>query len=664
MCGIAGCYRATGAISREWLETATQVLHHRGPDGQGTWLSPRGDCGLAHTRLSIIDLAAGAQPMVSHDGRYAITFNGEIYNYRQLRSELLERGHHFRTHSDTEVILEAYRCWGPAAPEHFHGMFAFAIYDTIAETLFAARDRTGIKPFYYASLPDQGWVFASEIKALLQAPEIPRRLNSRALVDFLALGYPLAPHTMFADIFELPPGMTITWSGASMRIDRYWQWKRTCEGATADRSLDERMEQTLEVLRHSLSEHLVADVPVAALLSGGIDSTLSAAILAKELGAKIDVFHVRFPFRGYDESPYARQVAEWLQLPYHEVTVAEAPPEIEEVENIFGMFDQPFGDSSALPTYLVCREISRHVKVALGGDGADEMFGGYPRFRFCDLASSLGQAPRAALAAVGHALPLTRAASPSFSRKLGRVYRAATAKGTDRLFRLSGYAYPDDVIAQLSPGVTRGLEGYRPTLLPPCASVPTQGSIAPSRSSKAPRRDVDGLCFRDSTIHWTLPGDYLRKVDVMSSAHGLEVRVPYLGEEVLTHAATLARRDLYNRSSQKILLRRLAATRLPPQVAKKKKTGFEIPLDAWLGDQGRRAVAEKLRDPAAAIHRLFTPATVAPLADAFVHQQWDHAVSSRFNLYQRVYLLWTLQSWLQRWNVAIPDGHTHVTSTS
>lgn len=641
MCGIAGYYGTRLNITPAELESMTAVLHHRGPDGRGTWTSPHHDCGLAHTRLSIIDLAAGQQPMLSHDGRYAITFNGEIYNHQSLRHELQKLGHTFQTKSDTEVILEAYRRWGKSAPEHFHGMFAFAIYDTQSRTLFGARDRTGIKPFYYAPHPRGGWLFASEMKAILLSPEIPRRLNLQALVDFLALGYPIAPKTMFADIQELPPGSTISLDSESIHITHYWQWQRSVPKEQSPTTPEEAADQALDVLKDSLSEHLVSDVPVAALLSGGIDSTLIAAILANELGVSLDVFHVRFPFRGYDESPYAQQVARSLNLPYHEVTVDQAPPNIDEVESIFGLFDQPFGDSSALPSYFVFREIRQHVKVALGGDGADEMFGGYPRFGFCDLANSLGNLPNIALDSFGLAIPFTRIANRGLSRKFTRIYKAARAQGTDRLFRLSGYAYPDDVIASLSQPACLGLSNYRPTLLPP--GLPD-----------ALNTPVDGLCFRDSTIQWTLPADYLRKVDVMSSAHGLEVRVPYLGEKVLQFASSLQKSLLYNRKTQKILLRKLAASRLPTSVVQKKKTGFEIPLDAWLGPEGRQAVADKLLAPDAPIRQLFKTNTIEPLVHSFVSQKWDQASASRFNVYQRVYLLWTLHCWMRNWNVSLP----------
>lgn len=632
MCGISGFY--SPAVSQDpesMLRAMTDSIRHRGPDGQAIWLNSKKSVGLGHARLSIIDLEGGKQPMESIDGRHVIVFNGEIYNYQSIRHQLEALGHQFRTNSDTEVLLEAYKRWGAASLNRFRGMFAFAIYDRVDHLLFLARDRTGIKPLYYYQGP-LGLYFASEMKSILTVTDIPRRLNYRALADYLVLGYPLLPDTLFSAIQELAPGTWLQSSPAGISSGRFWKWQRE----PAFLGEEEALTQTEEAITQSLREHLIADVPVGALLSGGIDSSLLVAMLVKVLDQDIQTFTVGFSDAGYDESPYARRVAKHLGTRHHEILLDTASCDLSLVDEILCQFDQPFGDSSAIPTFLICREIRKFVKVVIGGDGGDEMFGGYERFRHADLAKRVGALPGWCLKAYRQSARGLRRLVPNTYRRGDRFMRAAGARNQERLVALSCYTFPEDLSQILLPAVSRAIGNHKPAFCPADEML-----------------DPGGGEFIDCTIRFVLPGDYLRKVDTMSSAHGLEVRVPLLGEHVLDCSARIEEHLKYSSRGTKKLLRKLAHRFLPREIATKPKAGFSIPLDSWLGRRGREQIMDMLDSPGARVRQLICPYYVQSLLTGFVNQEWDRSGRSRYNLYQQVYLLWSLEKWLNRWQPSL-----------
>ena len=630
MCGICGFFDISERYDApSVLSAMTASLAHRGPDGMGTWLSPERNVGLGHTRLAIIDIAGGRQPIHSSDGQFVIVYNGELYNFRSLRKELEGLGHHFRTSSDTEVLLEAYVRWGPACLHRFHGMFALAIYDTKARELFLARDRTGIKPLYYHPGPS-GFLFGSEIKAILQVPGVPRRLNYQAFADFVVLGYPLAPKTMFLDLSELEPGTWLRVSRRGIEKRRFWSWRQLSDGIGEAAALD----QTQAALTESLREHLVSDVPIGVLLSGGIDSSLLVAFLAKMLREDLETFTVSFAEAGYDESQYASLVARSLGVRHQQIVLGPQLADISLIEEILDQFDQPFADSSAIPTYFICKQIRKSAKVAIGGDGGDEMFGGYRRFSHADMAKLVGTLPRPFLKASGTALGGVSGIVPHLSRMGKRFLRSAASRDEGRLIALSCYTFPDQLPEVIEPAVMKTIGKYVPSL-----SLNGNRTINPG-----------GKEFVDSTVRYALPGDYLRKVDVMSSAHGLEVRVPFLGEHVLECAAKIPVHLKYSRSRNKIILRKLAGKYLPKAVVEKPKGGFALPLDTWLGRNGREEVRSILISRNAGIRDLVRPEYSEPLLSGFVDQNWNASRQSRFNTYQQVYMLWSLERWLARWN--------------
>lgn len=479
MCGICGFFNISNRHQAPTiLSTMTAGLAHRGPDGLGTWLSSEMDVGLGHTRLAIIDLAGGRQPIQSVDGRFIIVFNGELYNYRSLRKELESMGHQFRTSSDTEVLLGAYVRWGPACLERFRGMFALAIYDTQACDLFLARDRTGIKPLYYHSGPS-GFFFGSELKSILRVSEIPRRMDYQACGDFLVLGYPLAPKTMFSDLSELEPGTWLRVSREAIEKRRYWSWTQLPGKLEESAAL----ELTQTALTESLREHLVSDVPIGIFLSGGIDSSLLVAFLAKFLGEDVETFTVSFAEAAYDESPFAEVVARSLGVRNRKIVLDPQLADISVVDDILDQFDQPFGDSSAIPTYFICREIRKSVKVAIGGDGGDEMFGGYARFSHADMAKLAGTLPDIFLNASGAVLARIAGIAPDLSRKGKRFIRSATSRDEGRLLALSCYNFPDELAEIVEPAVMETIGGYVPSL-----SLNGHGTINPGGRTLGNRR--------------------------------------------------------------------------------------------------------------------------------------------------------------------------------
>lgn len=633
MCGICGFYdigNRTDPLSV--LLAMTACLAHRGPDGTGTWLSPEMDVGLGHTRLAIIDLAGGRQPIQSVDGRFVIVFNGELYNFRSLRKELEDLGHHFRTYSDTEVLLEAYIRWGPACLQRFRGMFALAIYDTQKHEVFLARDRTGIKPLYYYFGPS-GFFFGSELKAILRVPDVPRRLNYQALEDFLVLGYPLAPKTMFLDAFELEPGTSLRVSRRGIEKKRFWSWHQI--PATLGES--GALEQTQSALTESLREHLVSDVPIGVLLSGGIDSSLLVALLAKVLREDVETFTVSFTEAAYDESPFAEVVARTLGVRHRKIVLNPRLADISLIEDILVQFDQPFADSSAIPTYFICKEIRKSAKVAIGGDGGDEMFGGYRRFSHADLAKLAGTLPSAFLRATGAALGGIGGIVPHLSRIGKRFIRSAASRDEGRFLALSCYTFPDELPEMIKPAVMKTIGNYVPSM-----SLNGHGTSNPG-----------GKEFVDSTVRYVLPGDYLRKVDVMSAAHGLEVRVPFLGEHVLECAAKIPMHLKYSLKKNKIILRKLAEKYLPKAIVEKPKGGFGIPLDSWLGRNGREEVRSLLNSRNTGIRDVIRQEYSDQLLSEFVDQTLNESRRSRYNTYQQVYMLWSLERWLARWKPSL-----------
>jgi asparagine synthase (glutamine-hydrolysing) len=605
MCGIVGIASADPVSSPEVLAAMRDTLRHRGPDDEGLWWSPDRRLGLGHRRLAILDLSpTGHQPMADPTGRLRISYNGELYNHIDLRGELEGKGHRFRGTSDTEVVLAAYGEWGPECLARFDGMFAFALHDAAASRLFLARDRVGEKPLFYRHA-ERRLVFASELKALLADPAVPRRLNLESLDHFLAYGYVPGERCILRGVRKLPAAHALVYEpqADSLRVWRYWRLpapppavsEDTREGTNGGGSCEHALVDELEaLLADSVRRRLVADVPVGVLLSGGIDSSLVAAAAARHSPGRVRTFTVTFPDDpDHDEGPRARLVARHLGTEHTEIP--SEPASLDLLPALARQFDEPMADHSLIPTYLVSRAIRRHMKVALGGDGGDELFGGYPHYGWLAGVEKMKRfMPRGLRSLLG-----------SSARRL----RLGT-RGRNHLLALGG-----DRAAAIA-HVNLYFDAHtRRRLL-----APLQRGLRPGAMS--PEQWRAGLCAPGMTLlqqatrvdlQTTLVDGYLVKVDRASMLSSLEVRCPWLSHPLVEFAFGRVPDDLkVGRRGRKILPRRLAARLLPSGLDLERKQGLTMPLDRWLRTGGAAGLEAVLRE---ADPSLFDPRVIGELLD-------------------------------------------------
>ena len=549
MCGIAGMASRTGAVDPERLRAMSATLVHRGPDSDGELLD--GPVGLTARRLSIIDLEGGDQPIANEDGTVHVVQNGELYNFRELRAELEQAGHRFSTRSDTEVLVHLYEEHGEGFAQRLRGMFAVAIWDSRRRRLVVARDRFGIKPLYYRDESGE-LMFASELRAF------PRgEVDPDALEAFLAFNSVPAPFSIFAGTHKLPAGHLLVWQDGETRVERY---ARTVPGEVRDEDSAELAEELRARLRDSVRAHLIADVPVGVLLSGGVDSSLLAALAAQESGDAVHTFSIGFEERSFDELDDARSVASMYGTRHEELTLR--PDAALLLPRLAETFDEPFADSSALPTYLVSELAARHVKVALSGEGGDELFGGYYTYAADLLALRVGRFAPGIRRLVERLPSSSRRAS--FDYKAKRFVRGAALPPLERHHAWKEIFSPD-VRAEL----TGRPSGYDPVDLLRARFEETEGAELLTRL-----QNVD--------LGTYLVDDLLVKTDRASMAHSLEARVPYLDPVVAGLAQSLPTRLKVRGLRKKVLLRKAAAPLLPRRIVYGRKRGFSIPAAAWL----------------------------------------------------------------------------------
>jgi asparagine synthase (glutamine-hydrolysing) len=561
MCGIAGYLNLDGhqPADRARLERMTRSLVHRGPDEEGYYLA--GSVALGIRRLRVIDLEGGKQPITNEDGTVWVVFNGEIYNFLDLRREL-EPHHQFLTRSDTEVIVHLYEEQGVRCVESLRGMFAFALWDARARRLLLARDHMGKKPLYYARTPQALW-FGSEIKAILAGSDIGREMDPAALDDYLALGYIPGPRSIFAEVRKLPPGSMLQVEGGTEAVRRYWRLDWTPSGQHGT-------EEALTGLRHRLQEAVdrrtIADVPLGAFLSGGIDSTAVVWMMAQATREPVKTFSIGFETPGFNELPYAREVARAFGTEHYEEVVK--PDALSLLPELVKTFDEPFGDSSAIPTYLVSRLARQHVTVALSGDGGDEVFAGYDRYwkmralnRMRGLL--LGAAGTRGMSQVIRALPIIGRRARRISDALGR----AAYPELERYVAMVGLYSPD-----LRAAILNSSGEATPAQRIPSA---LERAWADARSLDPIRR------YQAVDTDTYLPDDILVKVDRASMAVSLEVRAPLLDHALVQYVAALPTRLKFRRGKGKWILRRLLEGHVPTSVLTRPKHGFSVPLGSW-----------------------------------------------------------------------------------
>jgi asparagine synthase (glutamine-hydrolysing) len=567
MCGIVGAV-SRDPVDRKLVEQMRDRLAHRGPDAVGLWSTEDRRVCLGHRRLSIVDLSAEAnQPFVSSDGRFVVMNNGEIYNFRALRDELSAQGVVFRTSSDTEVLVEAFRCWGADCLARFSGMFAFAIWDTDRGTLFCARDRAGEKPFHYAVV-DGTFVFASELKSLLLWPGFRRELDYTALVDFLSFGFVADPKTIWAAARKLPPAhlLTVQLGADGPEVSEpapYWDLE-----FDPDRSVEDWGSELRATLEFAADEMSYADVPVGTFLSGGVDSSSVTAALTRA-GRSVKTFTVGFEEQDYDERPWARQVARLCNTEHTERLVR--PDDVDSVfrEKILWHYDEPFNDFSYLPTFYVCREARRSITVALSGDGGDETFAGYGKYRRLAIRAGLERAltrPVTQLVASG-AQSMLRADN-AWRERLGHYKETAP----ELLLSMLTTVLPLDALQRVARGpLAAALRDYRP-----------MDAIRPLLQAAPPERVGLVNAMRYLDLKLTLAGGILTKVDRASMAVSLEVRPVYLHRDILSLAGRVPPELLVDRRETKRVLKSSLRSWLPASVLDRQKMGFAMPLGRWL----------------------------------------------------------------------------------
>ena len=596
MCGIAGFAGslADRPDAAERLRRMCDAIRHRGPDDSGYHVAPGVAIGMR--RLSIIDVAGGHQPMTNEDGTVHVVFNGEIYNYQSLRARLLAGRHRLTTSSDTETLVHLYEDHGAGLARELRGMFGFAIWDDRRRRLLVARDRLGIKPLYYWPTRD-GVAFASELRALVTLPEFPRTIDPDAVVDYMAVGYVPEPRTIFAGVHKLPPGHLLEWTrDAGVRTERYWS------PAVAENTRiteQEAVEETRRLLDESVRIHLLSEVPLGAFLSGGIDSSGVVATMARISERPVRTFSIGFAEREFDESEHAAEVASALGTEHTQLVVR---PDAELLfEQVARALDEPFGDPSALPTFLVSYLARRDVTVALSGDGGDELFGGYTRYFELNGARPLPPIARSVLRNVALRLP-----HATYGRNrllsLGRTMRGRYA-GT--------VALP---LREAEGGLLREDVARR--------AVPFDKTLDRWFTDGSARDFMTQLMIVD--VQSYLPGDILTKVDRMSMAHSLEARVPLLDHEIAEFALSLPPSLKFRDGVGKWVLRRALGDRVPDEVFRRPKQGFDVPLRDWFrGPLAHRLAA--LSDRSSAVYDFVEPRAVERIVQEHRVGRRDHA---------------------------------------
>ncbi|HEV3138968.1 MAG TPA: asparagine synthase (glutamine-hydrolyzing) [Vicinamibacterales bacterium] len=608
MCGIAGFAESEAAATPlleddrcDLIHRMCDVIRHRGPDDEGVFVEP--GVALGMRRLSIIDLSSGHQPIHNEDRTIWIVFNGEIYNFPELRRELETAGHRFYTNTDTEAIVHAYEQWGVDSVKRLRGMFGYAIWDSRTRRLLVARDRIGIKPLHYAIAGGRLY-FGSEIKSLLESPDVSRDLDPDALDYYLSFLYTPRNGSIFRDVRKLPPGHLLTWQNGRVSIQKYWQLPadEPFRGSEADAVRDLRA-----TLADSVRSHLLSDVPLGAFLSGGIDSSLVVGLMAETSGARVKTFSIGFDEPAFDELAHARTVANHFGTDHHELVVK--PDAVAILDRLISHFDEPFADSSAIPTWYVSEMARRHVTVVLSGDGGDELFGGYDRY-----------------------LPHPRVVA--FDRYSPRALRRVAAIAADRLpHGMRGKNFLRHV--------GRGEHGRyidairffgadeKPALL--------SADLRMAMTEPDPEVRLAAHFDRYARLPWAsqmmrfdaetyLPEDVLAKVDRMSMAHSIESRVPLLDNEVIAFASSLPASLKIRDGRRKHVLKQVAATLLPPAILERKKQGFGVPLGVWFRGNLRELFADTLLSPSSLQRGYFQAQFVKRIVDEHLSGRRDHTL--------------------------------------
>ncbi len=632
MCGITGglWYEESQAISADILDRMTDSLVHRGPDDRGCRVEPLQQdaaglvpgVALGFRRLSIIDLAGGHQPLSNEDGSIWLVFNGEIYNYRELRRRLEGSGHIFRTDSDSETIVHLYEDLGLGCFEHLNGMFAIAIWDRNKRQLLLARDRLGKKPLYY-QFRNQQLLFGSELKALAASPSFDRSISPAAIDQFLTYQYVPHPNSIYSCAKKIPPGHCAIVRDGELQLKNYWQvnWQR-------EDAIDERQaaNQLQELLHDSIRLRLRSDVPLGAFLSGGIDSSLIVALSQAQLEEPLNTFSIGFNETDFDETRYARLVAGWVRTQHREYKVT--PDAVSILDQLVHHYDEPFGDSSAIPTWYLCQWTRQHVTVSLTGDGGDELFAGYERYRALSLSRWLDRLAGPILGSrFVQGLPASNR-QRSFVRRLQRFGEALNQPLARRYMNWI-QIFPERVRAEL----------YAEDFVEQLPNEDPFEFFETAWKSLESRDVLTRASLADLVTY--LPCDLMTKVDIASMAHGLECRQPFLDYRLVEFAAALPSRLKFRQGRGKRILRSAFDRLLPRQIWTRKKMGFGVPLGSWFQKELRPLTEQRLLGTDARCHQYFRPEALRQIV--------DQHMSGQVNQCYRLWNLLFFESWLRKW---------------
>lgn len=630
MCGITGAVwtNPSKKILPEILSRMTAAISHRGPDDEGFFFNQNEKVGprvaLGFRRLSIIDLNSSRQPLGNEDGSIQIVFNGEIYNFRELRSELLESGHRFSTNGDAEVIVHLYEQHGYDCFSKLNGMFSLAIWDSPRQRLVLARDRLGQKPLLYRNEGDR-LLFASELKSLLAVPNIPREINPTAIDEFLTYQYVPHPNSILKGFNKLPPGHLAIFENDHLSVERYWH---PAFEENSEISVDDAVGRLRELFDSSVQMRMQSDVPLGAFLSGGVDSSLVAASMTHQSDQSIKTFSIGFPIKEFDESAYATQVANHLHTDHHRFTVTPDATDI--LDQLVYLYDEPFGDSSAIPTWYVSKLTREHVTVSLSGDGGDELFAGYNRYKAVRLSERIDQLVpiRNLLAAkFWQAIP-TSSKQKSKIRQLKRFSQALGLPVLRRYLEWIGIYNAE-----------RRAELYRDDFACKLNDFDSIWFLQDSYGKLTQRDSVSAISLTDLQTY--LPCDLNTKVDIASMGHGLECRQPFLDHRLVEFAASLPVQMKLKSGRGKWLLHKAFADRIPSNIFGRSKMGFGVPISHWFRTDLKTLLHDSVLGQHAAIHDYFSKPAIQRLFDQHQRNEFDHSY--------RLWSLLMLEMWFQRW---------------
>jgi len=623
MCGITGFVNAGGrAVDRSILERMNCAIIHRGPDEDGFYVKE--NVGLAMRRLAIIDLAGGQQPIHNADRTKWLVFNGEIYNYQELREDLIKRGHTLYTRSDTEAVLHLYEEFGVDCLQYLRGMFAIAVWDDVDKSLFLARDRVGKKPILYSHQPNGDLIFGSEFTAVLEHPSVTREVDMQALDSYMSYLCVPAPQTAFKSIRKLEPGHWMRWKDGRVETKRYWLPKF---GPKLKITEEEAIEETTRLMRESTRLRMISEVPLGAFLSGGVDSSIVVALMAQESSSPVKTFSIGFEEQDFSELKYARTVAEHVGAEYHEFIVR--PNALEILPTLVEHYGEPYADSSAIPTYYVAKETRQHVTVALNGDGGDESFAGYERYMAMEIAEFYRRIPRwlrsALIEGPVNMLP-TSELKKTRIRDVQRFFTSANEGRNERYFRW---------MSTFKPAVKPDLytSDFKAQLTTDASGVLDQWFDAANGSGI-----LDSTLLTDQMTY--LPNDLLVKVDIASMANSLEARSPFLDHNVIEFAARLPESIKMNRMRPKHLLKKVAAQLVPREVIYRRKMGFGVPVGRWLRGEMSGFLRDSLLSQAALSRGVVKPEKLRQYVDEHISGKFDHSF--------QVWTLLMMELWFQR----------------